>query len=134
MALKAQKCEPTYNGSYELLIAVGWEYLLINDPQAETILDETIQLNPQYAKSWFANGLVLASRGKYDQAILAYDRALEINPQYTAAYNNKGNALYGQGKYDEAIKAYDEALRQDPKYAMAWNNKGNALYGQGKYG
>ena len=133
MALEAHESEPEYMGSYQILTAVGTEYIFNNNnQQAITIFDEIIQLNPKYAKAWIYKGVALADLGKLDETIKAFDRAIEINPQYADAWYNKGVALGKQDKLDEAIKAYDRAIGINPQYADAWYNKGVDLADLGK--
>ncbi len=77
-------------------------------------------------------GIVLASQGKYDEAVSAYRRAIAAKPQYADAYSNLGTALTEMGKFDEAVSAYRRAITFKPHYAEAHAGIGAALAKQGK--
>jgi len=115
--------------------------------------DNAIELNPYYVQAWgnklwsmlmkasgqrsdidwYNEGTILASQGRYNEAIQAYDTAIELNPDNEKAWCNKGAVLGKQGMYDEAIQALDKAIKIDPNYATAWYSKGATLGLQGKY-
>ena len=100
---------------------------------AETLYQATIAQNPD---CWMVHnnlGLVLAGRGKVDEAISEYQKAVEIEPYDAEAHNNLGNALAGRGQVDGAIARYQRALEIKPGYAEAHYNLGNALLGRGKF-
>jgi tetratricopeptide (TPR) repeat protein len=138
MALNAHKCEPKYNGSSNLMVAVGKEYMLLgNITQAEFIFNEATQANPNNTIAWCNKGAALGILKKHTEAVQALDKAIELNPQYAGAWYNKGVALIYLDYLDKngkAVQALDKAIELDPQYAEAWYNKGNALYYQGKYG
>jgi Flp pilus assembly protein TadD len=77
-------------------------------------------------------GLLLASRGKKDEAIHHYSAALRIRPDFAEAHNHLGNVLKTKGITAEATDHYREALRIKPEYADAYCNLGHILAGQGK--
>ena len=72
-------------------------------------------------------GNLLASQGKFDDAIKQFRESIRISPGYAKAHNNLGNALLYQGRLDEAIGSYREALRINPDYVIAQKNLNNAL-------
>jgi tetratricopeptide (TPR) repeat protein len=100
---------------------------------AAKIIDNAIEINPQYADAWNNKGAALAEQGNYDEAIKSFDKALDINPQYADAWNNKGLAFVNQKNYDEAIKSFDKALDINPQYARVWYNRGAVLGNQKNY-
>jgi tetratricopeptide (TPR) repeat protein len=63
----------------------------------------------------FNLGLILARRGRFDEAIPHYQTSLDIYPQFTAAHFNLGVALAGCGRLDEAIAEYRKALEIAPQ-------------------
>ena len=90
--------------------------------------------NPGYEAALNNCGLVLARRGRVDEAIAYYRRALEIWPDYPDANVNLGNALFAQGKFDDAIGHYTQALHLGPGLVEPHNNLAFALLARGKPG
>ena len=60
-------------------------------------------------------GMVLASEGRFDEAILHYQNVLRIQPEHVDTHTNLGNAFAAQGRHDHAI---DLAL-QDGSLGLA---------------
>jgi tetratricopeptide (TPR) repeat protein len=87
----------------------------------------------QAANESVSKGNMLASQGRYDEAIQNYDNASSSLPYYAGAWLNKGSALAAQGNYGEALQAYDRAIEIDPRYAKAWYGKGRVLSLQENY-
>jgi tetratricopeptide (TPR) repeat protein len=70
--------------------------------------------------------MILASQGKYEEAIKAFDMAISGNDKYALAYNNRGAAKFKLEYYREAVKDFNIALKLDPGYANAYVNRGIA--------
>ena len=51
---------------------------------------EQLHCNPKPAAAYVGRGIVNASRGNSDQAIMDYNRAIEVAPGFVAAYTNRG--------------------------------------------
>jgi tetratricopeptide (TPR) repeat protein len=77
-------------------------------------------------------GLVYASQGRFDRAIVEFQTALRLNPDY-AAHNNLGIAYAAQGQIDRAIAEYQITLRLKPDFIEAHYNLGNAYASQGRF-
>ncbi len=78
-------------------------------------------------------GVVLAERGRLEEAIEHYHKALLINPDDANAHNNLGNALAARGEAEEAIQQYQQTLRISPQHASAHSNLGLALAKRGQW-
>jgi len=59
-------------------------------------------------------GLTLAARGEYEQAVETYRKALAIAPDYAAAYYYMGRALNDLGRREEALAALTAAAALEP--------------------
>ena len=71
---------------------------------------------------WMAHnnlGLLLADKGRTDEAMAHYQKALEINPDYAEAHNNLGTLLAKMGRTDEAMVHFLKALEINPDYGDA---------------
>ncbi len=77
-------------------------------------------------------GVVLAQRGRFDQAVPHYLAALEINPDYTDAHNNLAFAYSEEQRWAEAIEQHTLALKRRPD-APAYANLGAIYASQGKW-
>jgi tetratricopeptide (TPR) repeat protein len=77
---------------------------------------------PKTAGTFFDRGLLFASRGDYDTAIVEYTEAIRLDPNYAAAYYNRGIAYHVKGDIDKAIADFEAALRIDPNHTTAKNN------------
>ncbi|MCY7273717.1 MAG: tetratricopeptide repeat protein, partial [Phormidesmis sp. CAN_BIN44] len=100
--------------------------------EAETILRQAIQRDPQNAEAYRKLCDVLDDQDKIDAAVSACRKAVEINPTSARSYFLLGYVLQKQKKPDEAIVAYRTAIKLDPNYANAYNGLGAVLYDQKK--
>ena len=76
--------------------------------------NESIKLNPNYAKSFNNRGVAYQKKGEYDRAIEDFDTAIKIDPDYADAFANRAETYQKKGDYPRALKDFDEALRQQP--------------------
>jgi Flp pilus assembly protein TadD len=81
-----------------------------------------MELKPDAAEAPLNLGMVLASRGRIDEAIVNYRRALEIKPDFADAHYNLGTAFVRRGQVGEAIEQYRKALDAKPDFAAVLNN------------
>lgn len=98
----------------------------------EALYRDTIAKNP---KAWMAYsnlGTLLASQGKFDEAIQHCYEALRINPTHPWIHGALGNALAEQGRVDEAVPHFYEAVRLKPDFAEAHNDLGLGLKRQNR--
>ena len=107
----------------------------------ETLYTATLERNPG---AWMAHdnlGILLARRGRLDDAIAHYGEALRINPDVPEIHNNLGNALAQKGDFAEAEASYAAALRLRPAFEAVRRNlaevhyhEGNAYGNEGRLG
>ncbi len=108
---------------------------------------KALQLSP--ANTTYLNelGLMHATLGSYDQAIVYYEKVLASglkalgpeHPDVATVWNNLGAAWHAKGDNDQAIAYYKKALASDlktlgpahPEVAMRWNNLGLAWHAKG---
>lgn len=76
--------------------------------------------DPEILKvAWNNKGLVLATLGNYEEAIICYEKALEFDPTQKESHYNKGRALSFLGRFPEAIESYEKAIEFDENYEDA---------------
>lgn len=64
------------------------------------------------AYRYYADGIWLHERGRYDQAISFYQKALDIDPGFAMALSKLSRALYAQGRIDSSEEYARRALEQ----------------------
>ena len=91
-----------------------------------SFIRKALEIKPDYVEGENNLGLLLARRGRLDEAIAHYRRALEIEPDHISAHNNLGVALAGSKRVDEAITEFRKALEIKPNDAEIHYNLGGA--------
>lgn len=92
----------------------------------------SIEIDPDYPKSYLNLGALLAESGRPEEAVDAFRRAVDLDPGYTAARVNLGMALAEAGDEDAALAELEEAVERDPSSAMALTQYGIELYRVGR--
>ena len=85
--------------------------------------DQSIKLNPGYAKPFNNRGVAYLRKGEPDLAIAAFDEAIKLNANYSEAFANRAEAYLKQYKYDRAVHDYDEAIRIAPDLDAVWSGR-----------
>jgi tetratricopeptide (TPR) repeat protein len=85
--------------------------------------DQSVKLDPTYAKPLNNRGVAYLRKGEYDLAIKALDEAIKLNPNYGGAFANRAGAYLKTNDYDRAARDYDEAIRLQPNLEAAWNGR-----------
>jgi tetratricopeptide (TPR) repeat protein len=116
---------------------------------------------PKTTGTFLDRGILFATRGNYELAIMDFSDAIKLEPNLAAAYMLRGRALYASvskvykqeenfsgvdvistdGKasadqirvFDQAIADFTQALRLDPDNANAYNERGSAYAAKGDY-
>jgi tetratricopeptide (TPR) repeat protein len=86
------------------------------------------------ANAWFAYatlGVILAKKGKLDEAIAYYRAALKIRFNYAECHANLGRALMEKGLIQEAVNSLRTAVEFDAADPANHLALGNALYAAG---
>ena len=100
---------------------------------SETLWRDTLKKNTTCWMPYYRFGVVLANRGKFDEAIESYHKALALSPDDgVGVYNNLGSIYFSQGKLEHAIAQFNLVLQIKPDMAVTHNNLGLALVRQGK--
>ena len=102
-------------------------------PEAESILQQILQVDPNQPVALHLLGLIAHQAGKNDTAVDLITKALTIQPDYAEAHGNLGNMFKELGKLDEAVASYQKALAIKPDNAGAHYNLGLALQELGQF-
>lgn len=106
-----------YNNRGNAYNAEGKYELAIQD------YDESIKLNPDYAKPFNNRGVAYRKKGDYDRAVADFDAAIKIDPNYADAFANRAEVYQKKGDYGGALKDFDEAIRLQPTSAAVLNER-----------
>ena len=74
------------------------------------------------------SGVVLAQKGDYDGAIVAFRKALALNPELGEAHFNLAGALLQKGEIEGAVETFPAALKLAPHWPEAHYQYGRALW------
>ena len=93
--------------------------------EAEKGADAFLAKNPKDAQMRFLKGVILAQRGKRDEAVTQFTGITQDYPELPEPYNNLAVIYAAQGRYDNARNALETAIRVSPNYATAYENLGD---------
>ncbi|HXW37723.1 MAG TPA: adenylate/guanylate cyclase domain-containing protein, partial [Nitrososphaerales archaeon] len=91
-----------------------WDFIA-----AEGSLRTAIDLSPNLASALHFYGRVLASLGRFDEAISEMTRAFELDPAATWVIDHYGTVYYMAKRYREAREMFDRVLRHNPTFVKA---------------
>lgn len=98
--------------------------------QTLDVIDFAIQLDPQFAYSYFIQARALRLLGRLDEALASINRALELSDR-RLYHNEQGRIYIIREEYDLARAAYNRSLAQDPNDAVALVGLGDVAYFSG---
>ncbi len=133
-----QKTEWSYNLSHNSrspMVYLNLAYVLNEEgrtPEAITLYEKAIQLDPGDAQTENGVGNFLVENTSLPQAIPHYERALQIDPTLLVTRRSLAKALSKTGRLKEAIAQYELCLRQKSEDAEMETNLGKALDGTGR--
>jgi eukaryotic-like serine/threonine-protein kinase len=87
--------------------------------QAEREFLLAIKLKPNYANSRHWYSALLASQGRFDEALSEANRALELEYLSPVTGTQVGQVLYRARRYDQAIAAFRKTLDLEPNFTAA---------------
>lgn len=117
---------PSWESESRLRRGIAWLYK--GEPRvavAEFEQAASAAINDPRPEFW--KGVVLASQGRYRDAVTAYSNSLRLYSGYTVARNNRGLAYLAMGELDFAVADFDEVIRVAPDNASAYYKRAIAL-------
>jgi non-specific serine/threonine protein kinase len=78
-----------------------------------------LELNPDLPLGFVVLGLVLLSRGRFEDATAAGKRAVDLSPLYNFASLMLALSYYDAGQFDKAIEQARNSVENDPGNALA---------------
>jgi len=92
-----------------------------------------VLMSPQLAQAHAASGLVLATAGKFKEAIIAYRKAISLNQNYADAYMWLGDSLEVIGEVKQALESYRKVQVLDPLNHLNLSNIARIHFWRGEY-
>ena len=81
---------------------------------ALSILDNVIEVYPDYAEAWNKRATVYFLIGRYNDSLSDIDKVLELEPRHFGALSGRGMIKRQQGDIAAARAAFEEALGFNP--------------------
>ena len=121
-------------GLAAVVMLLGWETYAYSEWWVDPNEFWRLALNSNPGSSLIreANGVVLESEGREDEALEQYAYALQIDPQSSDVLNDMGAALQKLGRTDEAEQAYRRSTEVNPHDATAYIRLGEMLETAGR--
>lgn len=85
-----------------------------NSKKALKILDEVVQLAPEFAEGWNKRATVRYLSGQYQASLEDIERVLALEPRHFGALSGRGMILQELDENKSALEAYREALTIHP--------------------
>lgn len=121
----AQFCRPVLLGAIALALAFP-------TVPAVASADTAAVARQDQAETLLHQGLLLAAKGRLEEAVDQYSEALALNPEMLEAYAARGGALGALEDYEGAIADYTAVIELDPEAAAAYGGRGLARYRSGE--
>jgi Tfp pilus assembly protein PilF len=87
--------------------------------RAGPLLEQAVRTSPEDAEAWEAHGLVLALRGRHQEALAAWENALKWAPEREVTLGLVAQTLEQQGRSEEALACARRLVVINP-----WNDRG----------
>jgi tetratricopeptide (TPR) repeat protein len=92
--------------------------------RAAELLEQTVQVDPQYGAAWRYLGFLHAQQGRDDAAIRAFGEALRIDSGDHVTRFNLGFLLHQHRRWRDAIEEFEKVVQASPTNDRAWYGLG----------
>ena len=111
----------------DLQLAVASLYAGLEDPaRALEHLDRVLDLDPERQGAYEGKGAVLATMGRYPEAIEAFEQGLIYGPHNSSLLLRLGRSQYRAGSWEDALASFHRAAAVDSNLAPAQMGIGEA--------
>jgi tetratricopeptide (TPR) repeat protein len=99
----------------DALLAQAMKASAANETAAAlAILDNVIEVHPDYAEAWNKRATVYYLIGRYNDSLSDINKVLELEPRHFGALSGRGMIKRKQGDFAAARAAFEEALSFNP--------------------
>jgi tetratricopeptide (TPR) repeat protein len=126
-----RRAQEAFPGDFWINLSLGMALRDGQRPQNEEgilFLTVAVALRPESAGARLNLGQVLQTKGRLDEAAVAFRKAIELKRDYAPAHNDLGLVLWKKGRANEAVAAYRRAIALQPDFAAAHFNLGLAFW------
>ena len=103
-----------YPPSHQIYNILGITYIKLNNIKlAYECYNKAINIEPEFAVSYFNLGSLFHEQNLVEKAIENYKKAISLNPNYIDAIFNLAIVLKENGEIEKAIHAYKSILQKD---------------------
>lgn len=96
-------------------------------------LKKALEIDPTYAKAYFALGYLYSRFDMDDPAVRMYKMSLRFDPNNAQVMNNLGMRLKKEGNYEEAMPMFQKAVENDGQNADYLFDLGDAYLDQNQF-
>ena len=100
---------------------------------AEEAYRRAIDLNPNYATAHDGYAMLLAARGRFDEAVEQFSKAADLDPLSLIIAVHAGWPFYFARDFESAVRRFRKALELDERFIPAHGWLGMALAQQHRY-
>jgi tetratricopeptide (TPR) repeat protein len=97
------------------------------------LVEEALQIEPQYADALTLRGVIELSNNQFDMAQQDLEHAIQVDPNHGGAYITLGAVYNHQGRFDEALLVSRRSLALQPKAWQAYFEMAKASIAKGMY-
>jgi tetratricopeptide (TPR) repeat protein len=101
--------------------------------EAETLLQQAVQLAPDFVNAWLDLGRLRKEQDRYEAALQCFDRAIELDARHAQAHYQRASTLTAAAFTQEAIAAFERCLAIKPDHVGARLGLGHVLKAVGRY-
>ena len=96
-------------------------------PEAQSISEQLVKIDPQDSIGWLNLGVCAAHSGQYQLAKNYFSKSIDLNSDSFEAWVNKGHAHQELAEFLDANNCYMKALELNPKHEDSLIGLGNLL-------
>ncbi|BAZ17148.1 TPR repeat-containing protein [Calothrix sp. NIES-4071] len=82
--------------------------------EAELVLNELIENEPDFAEAWNRRAFLYYTTGKYRESLIDCQKVVDLIPVHFGALHGMGLCYAATGEYQKAIQAFRRALEIQP--------------------
>ncbi len=101
--------------------------------KSKSLLDNALQIDPQYAQALTLRGQIEMSEGDLPSAQQDLESAVRIDPNYGSAYISLDAIYNHEGRFDDAMRVSQRSLTLVPKSWQGYFEMAKASVGKGMY-
>jgi len=116
------------------LAELGWAYSFLgNEVEAEKVLLQALELNPDSVEAHAYYAELLADQSDYEGAAIHSRQAIQLDNQSLVALRARGYVLYYTGNYEEAALQFEQAIAINDRVADLHQFLGLIYWTVGRY-